>query len=125
MARLMRLEDKAALDQNRVDIARARAAEWGHIVILKGAFTVIAHPEGHVVVLPFANPALATAGSGDVLAGAIVGLLAQGLGPFEAALCGAYLHGLAGEFARREIGDAGAVAGDVLARLPAAIRQLR
>jgi NAD(P)H-hydrate epimerase len=47
------------------------------------------------------------------------------LGPFEAALCGAYLHGLAGEFARREIGDAGAVAGDVLARLPAAIRQLR
>ena len=125
MARLMRLEDKAALDQDRVGIARARAAEWGHIVILKGAFTVVAQPEGHVVVLPFANPALATAGSGDVLAGAIVGLLAQGLRPFEAAICGAYLHGLAGEFARREIGDAGAVAGDVLARLPAAIRQLR
>jgi NAD(P)H-hydrate epimerase len=125
MARLMRLEDKAALDQDRVGIARERAAEWGHIVILKGAFTVVAHPDGHVVVLPFANPALATAGSGDVLAGAIVGLLAQGLGPFEAAVCGAYLHGLAGEFARREIGDAGAVAGDVLARLPAAIRQLR
>ena len=125
MARLMQLEDKAALDQDRVGIARARAAEWGHIVILKGAFTVVAQPEGHVVVLPFANPALATAGSGDVLAGAIVGLLAQGLRPFEAAMCGAYLHGLAGEFARREIGDAGAVAGDVLARLPAAIRQLR
>ncbi len=125
MARLMRLEDKAALDQDRVGIARARAAEWGHIVVLKGAFTVVAQPEGHVVVLPFANPALATAGSGDVLAGAIVGLLAEGLGPFEAAMCGAYLHGLAGEFARRDIGDAGAVAGDVLARLPAAIRQLR
>ena len=65
------------------------------------------------------------AGSGDVLAGAIVGLLAQGLAPFEAAICSAYLHGLAGEIARRDIGDAGAVASDVLARLPAAIRQLR
>jgi len=125
MARLMRLEDKAALDPDRVGVARQMANEWGHIVILKGAFTVVAHPDGHVVVLPFANPALATAGSGDVLAGAIVGLLAQGLEPFEAALCGAYLHGLAGELARREIGDAGAVAGDVLTRLPAAIRQLR
>jgi NAD(P)H-hydrate epimerase len=125
MARLMRLENKAALDADRVGVARQMANEWGHIVILKGAFTVVAHPDGHVVVLPFANPALATAGSGDVLAGAIVGLLAQGLEPFEAALCGAYLHGLAGELARREIGNAGAVAGDVLTRLPAAIRQLR
>jgi hydroxyethylthiazole kinase-like uncharacterized protein yjeF len=125
MARLMRLEDKSALDQDRAGAARKMAAEWGHIVILKGAFTVIAHPEGRTVVLPFADPALATAGSGDVLAGAIVGLLAQGLLPFEAALCGAYLHGLAGEIARRDIGDAGVVAGDVLARLPAAIRQLR
>ena len=125
MARLMRLEDKSVLDQDRAGAARKMAAEWGHIVILKGAFTVIAHPEGRTVVLPFADPALATAGSGDVLAGAIVGLLAQGLFPFEAAMCGAYLHGLAGEIARRDIGDAGAVAGDVLARLPAAIRQLR
>ena len=125
MARLMKLEDKSSLDQDRVETARKMAMEWGHIVILKGAFTVIAHPQGRTVILPFANPALATAGSGDVLAGAIVGLLAQGLAPFEAAMCGAYLHGLAGEIARREIGDAGAVAGDTLARLPAAIRQLR
>jgi len=125
MARLMKLEDKSSLDQDRVETARKMAMEWGHIVILKGAFTVIAHPQGRTVILPFANPALATAGSGDVLAGAIVGLLAQGLAPFEAAMCGAYLHGLAGEIARREIGDAGAVAGDALARLPAAIRQLR
>jgi NAD(P)H-hydrate epimerase len=95
------------------------------MVILKGAFTVIAHPNGHGVVLPFANPALATAGSGDVLAGAIVGLLAQGLAPFQAAICGSYLHGLAGEIARHDIGDAGVIAGDVLARLPAAIRQTR
>jgi NAD(P)H-hydrate epimerase len=76
-------------------------------------------------VLPFANPALATAGSGDVLAGAIVGLLAQGLPSFEGAVLGGYLHGLAGELARQDIGDAGVVAGDLLARLPEAIRRLR
>ena len=105
-----------------VGVARRMAAEWGHVVILKGAFTVIANPDGRAVMLPFANPALATAGSGDVLAGAIVGLLAQGLAPFEAATCGAFLHGLAGEIARRDIGEAGVVAGDVLTRLPAAIR---
>jgi NAD(P)H-hydrate epimerase len=125
MARLMKLEDKSSLGADRVGVAKRMAAEWGHIVILKGAFTVIAQPEGHAVVLPFANPALATAGSGDVLAGAIVGLLAQGLEPFNAAVCGAYLHAFAGEIARREIGEAGVVAGDVLARLPAAIRQCK
>ena len=76
-------------------------------------------------MLPFANLALATAGSGDVLAGAIVGLLAQGLKPCEAATCGAFLHAMAGEFARRDIGDAGVVAGDLLVRLPSVIRQLR
>jgi NAD(P)H-hydrate epimerase len=122
MARLMKLEDKSSISEDRISVARRMAAEWGHVVILKGAFTVIAHPEGQAIVLPFANPALATAGSGDVLAGAIVGLLAQGLAPFEAAVCGAFLHALAGEIARREIGEAGVVAGDVLARLPAAIR---
>ena len=122
MARLMRLEDKSEIGADRVGVARRMAAQWGHVVILKGAFTVIANPDGRAVVLPFANPALATAGSGDVLAGAIVGLLAQGLAPFEAAICGAFLHGLAGELARRDIGDAGVVAGDLLARLPAAIR---
>ena len=125
MARLMKLEDKSSIGADRAGVARRMAAEWGHVVILKGAFTVIAHPEGRVVELPFANPALATAGSGDVLAGAIVGLLAQGLAPFDAAVCGAYLHALAGEIARREIGDAGVLASDMLARLPAAIRQCK
>jgi ADP-dependent NAD(P)H-hydrate dehydratase / NAD(P)H-hydrate epimerase len=88
---------------------------------LKGAFSVVAAPDGKIVVMPFANPALATAGSGDVLAGAIVGLRAQGLPAFEAAVCGAYLHGVAGELARADIGSAGAIAGDLLARLPAAL----
>ena len=125
MARLMRAEDKSEISSDRMGVARRMAAKWGHVVILKGAFTVIAHPEGRAVVLPFANPALATAGSGDVLAGAIVGLMAQGLKPFEAATCGAFLHAMAGELARRDIGDAGVVADDLLVRLPTVIRQLR
>ncbi len=110
---------------DRIGVARAKAAEWNAVIVLKGAYTVIAAPEDRVVVLPFANPALATAGSGDVLAGAIVGALAQGLAPFEAAVVGGYLHGLAGELARQEMGDAGVVAGDLLIRLPLAMRQLR
>jgi NAD(P)H-hydrate epimerase len=68
---------------------------------------------------------LATAGSGDVLAGAIVGLRAQGMGAFEAAVAGAYLHALAGELARADLGDMGMVAGDLPARLPVAIRRVR
>lgn len=110
---------------DRVGLARRKAAEWNVVVLLKGAYTVVASPDGRAVVLPFANPALATAGSGDVLAGAIVGCLAQGLAPFDAAVLGGYLHGLAGERARTDIGEAGVVAGDLLGRLPGAIRQLR
>jgi len=111
-----------AIEADRIGAASKFAQQWGHVVILKGAFSVVAAPEGRVVVMPFANSALATAGSGDVLAGAIVGLRAQGLAAFEAAVCGAYLHGLAGELVRKEIGAAGVVAGDLVTRLPAALR---
>jgi NAD(P)H-hydrate epimerase len=122
----------SAVQADRITLARARAAEWKAVIVLKGAFTVVAAPDptgmvpnGRAVVLPFANPALATAGSGDVLAGAIAGALAQGLAPFDAAVVGGYLHGLAGELARQDLGDAGVVAGDLLIRLPLAMRQLR
>jgi NAD(P)H-hydrate epimerase len=108
------------VQEDRVAIARSQAAEWQQVVVLKGAHTVVAGPDGRTVIEPFANPGLATAGSGDVLAGAIVALRAQGLSAFEAAAAGAYLHGLAGELARREIGAAGMVAGDVLVHLPEA-----
>ena len=86
---------------------------------------MIAAPDGRSILLPFANPALATAGSGDVLAGAIVALCAQGLPVYEAALCGAYLHGAAGELAHREIGSAGVLAGDLMTRLPRVMQALR
>jgi NAD(P)H-hydrate epimerase len=120
MARLMGVET-AEVQGDRLRVAADMASEWGHVVLLKGAHTVIADPDGRVVVLPFATAALATAGSGDVLAGAIVGLLAQGLCPFDAALAGAYLHGLAGKWVAQEIGSAGAVASDLLPLLPETI----
>jgi hydroxyethylthiazole kinase-like uncharacterized protein yjeF len=115
----------AEVQADRLGLAREKAAAWNAVIVLKGAYTVVAAPDGRAVVLPFANPALATAGSGDVLAGAMVGALAQGLAPFEAAVMGGYLHGLAGELALQELGDAGVVAGDLLIRLPLALRQLK
>jgi NAD(P)H-hydrate epimerase len=109
-----------AVQEDRVATAQSQAAEWRQVVVLKGAHTVVAGPDGRIVIEPFANPGLATAGSGDVLSGAIAALRAQGLQAFEAAAGGAYLHGLAGEVARRAIGAAGMVAGDLLACLPEA-----
>jgi NAD(P)H-hydrate epimerase len=124
MARLMGCEI-TDVQADRFGCAGEMAAKWGHIVVLKGAHTVISAPDGRITALPFANPAMATAGSGDVLAGAVVGMRAQGLPPFEAALVGAYLHGLAGELARDAVGDAGVVAGDLMGLLPLAISRLR
>lgn len=113
------------IQEDRENVARRMAAQWNVVLVLKGAFTVVASPEGRVMVLPFANPALATAGSGDVLAGAIAGLRAQGMAAFEAAVAGAYLHGLAGDLARADLGDMGVVAGDLPPRLPLALRRVR
>jgi hydroxyethylthiazole kinase-like uncharacterized protein yjeF len=113
------------IQADREGIAQRMAAHWSVVVVLKGAFTVVAAPDGRTVVLPFANPGLATAGTGDVLSGAIVGLRAQGLNAFEAAVSGAYLHGLAGELARADLGDMGLAAGDLPRRLPLALRRVR
>ena len=121
MARLTGLDIKQ-VQADRLEIARSMAEECQQIILLKGAHTIIAGPEGRVVVMPFANPALAKAGSGDVLAGTIVGLLAQGLTPFDAAVAGAYLHGVAGELARDEVGVTAVVAGDLIRSLPDATR---
>jgi NAD(P)H-hydrate epimerase len=126
MARLMGGGTTAKeIQADREGVASRMAQEWDAVVVLKGAFTVVAAPDGKVVVIPFANAGLATAGSGDVLAGAVVGLRAQGMGAFEAAVAGAYLHGLAGEIVRAELGDMGMVAGDLPSRLPLALRRLR
>jgi NAD(P)H-hydrate epimerase len=115
MARLVgtRLPDLKA--QDRVNLAQAKAREWDCIILLKGAYTVIAAPDGRCAILPFANPALATAGSGDVLSGAIVSLLGQGLAPYEAAVTGGYLHAAAAQIAGL---DAGLLAGELADLIP-------
>jgi NAD(P)H-hydrate epimerase len=115
-----------AIQTDRIAAARGWSAQWGHVVVLKGAHTVIAHPGGLTAVLPFATPALARAGTGDVLAGVIVGLRAQGVKPFEAAVLGGYLHGRAGEIAAERLnGSDGVLASDVAEALPAAIAEIR
>ena len=110
---------------DRIGTALEAAAAWRQTVVLKGAFTVVASPDGRAILMPFANPALASAGTGDVLAGAIAGFLAQGLPPESAAVVGAYVHGLAGEMARDSFGEAGVLATDLLPLLPQAIRELQ
>lgn len=106
---------KDEIQENRLEIARKYAKEWGHVVVLKGAFTVIASPDGGATVIPVASPALARAGTGDVLAGLIVGLRAQGLEAYEAAVAGAWIHAQAGLYAADDLGTTASVlAGDVL-----------
>lgn len=104
-----------AIQKDREKIAANHAREWGQIVVLKGAFTVVAAPDGRIAILPFATPALARAGTGDVLAGIILGLRAQGMEAFEAAVAGAWIHGEAGLTALEAVGSSASVlAGDVL-----------
>ncbi|MEZ4860836.1 MAG: NAD(P)H-hydrate dehydratase [Caldilineaceae bacterium] len=111
--------------QGRWTLARQKAAEWQAVVLAKGPYTVIAAPDGQLAVLPVATAALATAGTGDVLAGTIAGLLAQGVDPFPAACVGAWLHGEAGLRCAQTMGDAGVIASDLLPHLPLILRELR
>ncbi len=112
------------IQADRLATARTFARQWRAVVVLKGANTVVAAPDGRVWLSPFANPALATAGTGDVLAGAVAGLIGQGLEPAEAAACAVFLHGMAGDAARGDLGPAGVMASDLLPELPRAIKSL-
>jgi NAD(P)H-hydrate epimerase len=122
MKRLLGVDE---LPDNHVQAAQDAARQWGQVVVLKGATTIVADPEGRTAIHDGGNAALATAGTGDVLAGAIVGLLAQGLEPFAAAVAGVYVHSTAGQLLRDEMGDAGTLASDLLVRLPRAIKQIK
>ena len=124
MARLTSMSTRD-VQSDRISVAVESAARWNKIVVLKGAHTVVAYPDGRAMLSPFANPGLATAGTGDVLAGSIAGLLSQGASPEHAAALGVYLHGLAGERVRDRLGDTGMLASDLLPNLPLAIRTLR
>jgi ADP-dependent NAD(P)H-hydrate dehydratase / NAD(P)H-hydrate epimerase len=113
------------VERNRLQVAREAAERWRVVVVLKGAYTVVADPAGALYVNPVATPALATAGSGDVLAGAILGFASQGCPPLAAAMTGVYLHGRAGELLEERYGEAGGTAGDLIALLPEVQKRLR
>lgn len=128
-ARLAQLDGENPTQQiqnDRLNMALAYAEKWNCIVILKGAFTIVAEPNGNATFSPFASSALATAGTGDVLAGIIVGLLAQGIKPADAATIGVWIHGYAGNYAQDILGTAASVmASDVLAHLSSAFSALQ
>ena len=115
----------ADVQSDRLTVAGDAAAQWGQTVLLKGAHSIVSAPDGRQCILPFANPALAAGGTGDVLTGIIGGLLAQGLSPYDAARLGGFLHGTAGEEVRRADGDTGIVASDLLPYLPTLIYDLQ
>ncbi len=117
--------DVKDIQANRVMIALEYSQRWGHVVVLKGALTIVAAPDGRLTIIPVANPALARAGSGDVLAGIITGLLAQGKKPFEAATAGVWIHAQAGIEAAEKIGHpASVMAGDLLESVATVLARL-
>jgi len=108
-----------SIQADRMGTALQYAQKWGHVVVLKGAMTVIAAPDGRVCVIPVATSALAHGGTGDVLAGMIAGLRAQGVQPFEAATAAAWIHAQAGLLAAEQVGhEASVLAGDLISALP-------
>ena len=110
---------------DRQGAARKGAKEWGAVIVLKGAKTVVAHPDGRWSEDPHEVPALATGGTGDVLAGVIGALVAQGLDAFTAAVTGVYIHAAAGRRLAQKLGDSGLLAGDLLAEIPLVMNALR
>ena len=124
---LSRLTGKTveAINADRHRAARAAAKEWGAVVVLKGAHTVVAHPDGRLSEDPHEVPALASGGTGDVLAGIVGGLIAQGSDPYVAAVTGVYLHAAAGRRIAERIGDSGLLASDLLPEVPLVMNVLR
>jgi NAD(P)H-hydrate epimerase len=122
MARLEVDATTQSVNADRIGTARRFARERGVFVVLKGARTVIARPDGLVAICPTGNPGMATAGTGDVLTGMIVGLLAQRIPPWEAACAATYFHGLAGDLASQHLGQAGMLASDLIAHIPYALQ---
>ena len=123
MARLCDMET-AEVQANRWQLTRDKAKEWGVVLALKGAYTVIASPDGDFAILPFAVDALATAGTGDILAGLIAGFLAQGTSAFDAAIIGGYVHGLCGQILTEKTNSRSVIAGDVLKKIGVAFQQI-
>ncbi len=112
------------VQENRLELAVTKAVEWGVIIVLKGAITIIATPDGRAFLNPTGNPGLGTGGTGDVLTGSILAWLAQGVDPASAACLGVYLHGKAADELAKEFGTSGFTASEVADSLPKARRNL-
>jgi NAD(P)H-hydrate epimerase len=123
MARLLGTAT-ADVQSNRLEVAKTAASRLGCVVVLKGAATVVAAPDGRAAINSSGSPALATGGTGDVLTGMVAACLARGLAPYEAAVAAVYLHGIAGEVTEERFGSPGAIAGDVVEAIPEALRRL-
>jgi NAD(P)H-hydrate epimerase len=124
LARLLE-SDSASVGAKRLHSVRRAAAEARAVVILKGDDTLVAEPSGRVGVSRGGSPALATAGTGDVLSGLIGAYLAKRMDPFAAACAGVLVHSYAGRLAACDIGPEGVIASDVIAALPRALEQAR
>jgi len=124
MARLLG-KSTEAVNADRAGAARKAAKDWGAVVVLKGARTVVAHPDGRISEDPHEVPALASGGTGDVLAGVIGALIAQGSDPFAAAVTGVYIHAAAGRRISQRLGDSGLLASDLLPEIPLVMHVLR
>jgi len=112
------------VQNDREGVAKDYAAKWGHVVVLKGAVTIIASPDGETAFVPIATPALASAGTGDVLSGMITGLIGQGMTAFEAAVAGAWLHARAGVAAATKQGQTISItASDVIGEISVALKE--
>jgi len=116
--------DIADIQKNRFEVAREFAARWNVVTVLKGSRTVVAKPDGTLLLNTTGNPGMATAGSGDVLTGIIAGLIGQGMKPEDAAAAGVYLHGSAGDEACSKKGECGMIAGDIIEELPGILKSL-
>ncbi|UCH90901.1 MAG: NAD(P)H-hydrate dehydratase [Nitrospirota bacterium] len=123
MARLAAATSSKMINEDRIGIAKTFAIAHRVILVLKGANTVIANPQGQIAICPTGNPGMASAGMGDVLTGVITGFLAQGLTAWNAARSGVYIHGLAGDLATLTVGEPGLIASDLISAIPHALTQ--
>jgi len=113
------------IQNNRLAVSQEYSQKWGVTLVLKGALTVTSTTTGNRYISPFTNSSLATAGTGDVLTGIIAGLMAQGMESCQAALCGVYTHGYAGELGSKHFGTSGMIASDLISNIPDAMRHIR
>jgi len=123
MARLAK-KTTSEIQENRISIASSFAREYGVYLVLKGAGTLVAAPDGKIRINRTGNPGLATAGTGDVLTGIIAGLVAQGLKPLDAASAGVYIHGKTADMIAATMGPFGFIATDVISAIPSCIASL-